>query len=114
MMTVKTSVAASNGLRNRTESLPTVPPQSHSNNSSNESPPTPPNGKSPSASEAKKGSRFSFSVDSLLSTVVQTKKTPTPPSYSAYIFLKKRLSRSFWMKIHWISIKKKLVFLKMS
>ena len=36
-------------------------------------------------SEAKKGSRFSFSVDSLLSTVAQTKKPPTP-TYSMIFF----------------------------
>ena len=102
MMTVKDLTGSSltaNGLVLRTnemtKNLAPVPSllSLPSNNSSNHtgSPPTPPNtAKSANSrihenSEAKKGSRFSFSVDSLLSTVAQTKKPPTP-TYSM-IFL---------------------------
>ena len=103
MMTVKDLTASSltaNGLllRNNeiTKNLAPVPSllSLPSNNSSNHtgSPPTPPNtAKSANSrihenSEAKKGSRFSFSVDSLLSTVAQTKKPPTP-TYSMLFYL---------------------------
>ena len=102
MMTVKDLTGSSltaNGLvlRNNeiTKNLAPVPSllSLPSNNSSNHtgSPPTPPNtAKSANSrihenSEAKKGSRFSFSVDSLLSTVAQTKKPPTP-TYSMLFF----------------------------
>jgi len=80
MMTVKTSVAASNGLPLKNLNLAPVP--SSPSEKSKSSPPIPPNDISkPSTaatSEAKKGSRFSFSVDSLLSTVAHTKKSPSP------------------------------------
>jgi len=78
MMTVKTSVAASNGLP--LKNLAPVP--SSPSEKSKSSPPIPPNiiskPSTAATSEAKKGSRFSFSVDSLLSTVAHTKKSPSP------------------------------------
>ena len=111
MMTVKDLTASSltaNGLLLRNNeitknlapvpSLLSLPSQNNSSNHTG-SPPTPPNtAKSANSrihennsrihenSEAKKGSRFSFSVDSLLSTVAQTKKPPTP-TYSMIFFL---------------------------
>ena len=111
MMTVKDLTGSSltaNGLvlRNNeiTKNLAPVPSllSLPSNNSSNHtgSPPTPPNtAKSANSrihenSEAKKGSRFSFSVDSLLSTVAQTKKPPTP-TYSMLFFYLLDLSKCF-------------------
>ena len=75
-------------------SLLSLPSQNNSSNHTG-SPPTPPNtAKSANSrihenSEAKKGSRFSFSVDSLLSTVAQTKKPPTP-TYSMLFFYLER------------------------
>ena len=92
------SLPSNQNSSNHTGSPPTPPNSEFTNsrkpiheftknqNSSNHtgSPPTPPNtAKSANSrihenSEAKKGSRFSFSVDSLLSTVAQTKKPPTP------------------------------------
>ena len=111
MMTVKDLTASSltaNGLllRNNeiTKNLAPVPsllslPSNQNSSNHTGSPPTPPNtAKSANSrihennsrihenSEAKKGSRFSFSVDSLLSTVAQTKKPPTP-TYSMIFFL---------------------------
>ena len=118
MMTVKDLTASSltaNGLllRNNeiTKNLAPVPSLlslSSQNNSSNHtgSPPTPPNtAKSANSrihenSEAKKGSRFSFSVDSLLSTVAQTKKPPTP-TYSMIFFYHLLLK---FVKIKYISV----------
>ena len=117
MMTVKDLTGSSltaNGLllRNNeiTKNLAPVPSllSLPSNNSSNHtgSPPTPPNtAKSANSrihennsrihenSEAKKGSRFSFSVDSLLSTVAQTKKPPTPTYSMIFYYLLLRFVR---------------------
>ena len=107
------SLPSQNNSSNHTGSPPTPPNSEFTNsrkpineftknqNSLNHtgSPPTPPNtAKSANSrihennsrihenSEAKKGSRFSFSVDSLLSTVAQTKKPPTP-TYSMIFLL---------------------------
>ena len=102
------SLPSNQNSSNHTGSPPTPPNSEFTNsrkpiheftknqNSSNHtgSPPTPPNtAKSANSrihenSEAKKGSRFSFSVDSLLSTVAQTKKPPTPTCSLIFLLLK--------------------------
>ena len=108
------SLPSQNNSSNHTGSPPTPPNSEFTNsrkpiheftknqNSSNHtgSPPTPPNtAKSANSrihenSEAKKGSRFSFSVDSLLSTVAQTKKPPTPTYSKIFLLFIKYLNLS--------------------